>query len=678
MKLPSEKDSVITEQFKEALFGIRSIDMGLIIEILRSKMYSDPIATICQEIASNARDANREVGKKHKPIKISIVDSLFRPTEIDLIIEDEGPGISPERMTEIFVYYGASTKRDTNTQTGGYGLGCKTPFAYADTFSVVTKCEGKKYSYQAVIENNRSGKVFLTHTEPTTECNGTAIIIPIKDRDRHRFSEECYRATFFWKDKPIYMGLDEHADENCFFPKIIREDDRAILVGNSALYSRDGYYALVDSIPYYLDSNLLVFTHPSRCSVFFKFKTGVLSIAASRESLHYDDKTKKALKEVYDAFVKDELAMLVQKVAGAATMLQAKIYRAQVLEGPCQGLLSNHAVTWSGKKVSSEFDSMKLYRVEKNYGGYTKHFSCDIPHDLLTIPCVEMDLQKFMTPRNDTLLKDKKFFYVVGPYSTEKNQEYEEFKKLIGKIPLYSEVPYIRQKKGTTKLEVNEIRGHTLSRGWRWGCKNCIPIPKNFHVSELAKIKFMYIALPKISDLKREDAIWYYLTQEASGYRAFIVRPKFIPFIKDLCTPYDAVLKTVEHDFSELSHIMRALDFSDIIVFSSLTFKDEIKKDLNYIAGLKKKARSDHKIWGLADEFPSQGMVLDKYPMNDAFKKAQQTYKDIMVKYPLLKHVENHTKLAEQKEFDRYIALIDKENEQLAIDANQPELVACA
>jgi DNA topoisomerase VI subunit B len=182
MKLPSERDSAIqtSEQFKEASFGIRSIDMGLIIEILRSKMYSDPIATICQEIASNARDANREIGKKNKPIKISISDSLFRQSEQDLIIEDDGPGISPERMTEIFVYYGASTKRDTNTQTGGYGLGCKTPFAYADTFSVVTRCDGTKYTYQAVIENNRSGKVFLTHTETTTECNGTAIIIPIK------------------------------------------------------------------------------------------------------------------------------------------------------------------------------------------------------------------------------------------------------------------------------------------------------------------------------------------------------------------------------------------------------------------------------------------------------------------------------------------------------------------
>ena len=662
MKLPSEKNSTIetSEQFKEASFGIRSIDMGLIIEILRSKMYSDPIATICQEIASNARDANREVGKKNKPIKISLVDSLFRLNEIDLVIEDDGPGISPERMNEIFIYYGASTKRDTNTQTGGYGLGCKTPFAYADTFSVVTRCEGKKYSYQAVIESNRSGKVFLTHTEPTTEGNGTAIIIPVKSQDVRRFSEECYRTTFFWKVKPIYAGL-KIPDS---IPLIIKEDDRVVIAENSLLYSRAGYFALVDSIPYHLDYNLLNFTSLSKCSIFFKFKTGNLSIAASRESLHYDDKTKKALKDVYEEFVKDELTKLTEKVNTAVNELQAKLFRAEILNGPYHDILRNRTVMWKDKKVSAEFESMKLYRVEQFYVGHAKRPSGEmIPHNLLNTPCVEMDLQKFTLPRNTTLLKNHKYFYVVAPLSAEKKQEYEDFKQLLGgKIPLYSEVPYIREKRDN-KLEINEIRCHTLSWRYRWRTAGWAT-PQTYLISELAKIKAMYVVLPKIRDLTTENAVQYFLTQEASDYKVFIIRPKFVEAIKNICTPYEVVLKTVEKEFQELSLIMKSKSFPDLGILRSLDFKEGIKKDLNYLFSLQKKASSDHKIWRLAGEL-SDSHVLTKYPVTEDFKKAEQTHNDLLTKYPLLKHLTTYAGSSERQEFSRYITLIDKEDEQV-------------
>ena len=126
---------------KEMTFSI-SDDNPIIFEILRDKMYSNKIGSICREVASNSRDANRESGKADTPITIEIIkpDQLMYIGEESICFQDNGIGITPDRMENIFVKYAASTKRDTNGQTGGFGLGAKTPFAYTDTSTVVTVC----------------------------------------------------------------------------------------------------------------------------------------------------------------------------------------------------------------------------------------------------------------------------------------------------------------------------------------------------------------------------------------------------------------------------------------------------------------------------------------------------------------------------------------------------------
>jgi anti-sigma regulatory factor (Ser/Thr protein kinase) len=655
-----------SKQFKESSFGIRALDMGIILEILRSKMYSNPIAIICQEITSNARDANREAGNKNKPIRISLVDSIFRQNELDLVIEDDGPGISPERMTEIFIYYGASTKRETNGQTGGYGLGCKVPFAYTDTFSVVTKHDHVKYTYQAVIENNRSGKMLMVHSEPTTDCNGTAIIIPINKSDEEEFSVECHRATFFWPVKPIYTGLQDIQDK---FPKIIKEDSMAVIAENSSLYDKYGYYALVDSIPYFLDPDLLNFTRLSRCSIFFKFKTGSVSIAASRESLHYDERTIKALKEKYSSYIKAELDELSKKVDTATCELQAKIFLAEKLQGPCREILKGKGIKWKEKEITTDLESMKIIEVTKYVPGTigNKQYPSRIPSDLLTSQCVEMDMMNFSVHRNETLFKKANHFYAVGPQSDKLNAEYEEFKKLMGNnILLYSSVTYVRKKRDSVKKEPDEIHCHTISQHWR----SSNHISKVIYTTDIHKHNAMYIVLERIRDLKEDDIAWYYMIQEISGYQAIIIRSKYISLVKSHWKSYEGVLKQIEPDLKELGMILKANRLKNIDSFRKLNFQDPITKELNYLYNLKRKSLSDHKVWG-QKTFNAPDSLMDKYPVLAEFRKALQTYNEIFKKYPLLKFVERSAMTTtEQQEFDKYIALIDKEE----IEIDQPQM----
>jgi hypothetical protein len=97
LDIPEVKVTVSDPSIPMEEFGIGNL--GVIMETLRSKIYSNPRRIVLQEIACNARDANREVGKGNTPIRIKL------PTkhEPELHITDEGPGIDPIRMKEIYL-----------------------------------------------------------------------------------------------------------------------------------------------------------------------------------------------------------------------------------------------------------------------------------------------------------------------------------------------------------------------------------------------------------------------------------------------------------------------------------------------------------------------------------------------------------------------------------------------
>jgi len=198
-----------------------SLGDASIILMLLTKQYSNPIKTLTQEYISNARDANREVGSKQK-IKI-VLPTNFRPI---LEIRDYGPGITPERMANVFVKIATSTKRDDNTQTGGFGIGAKSAWAYTDKFNIITYVDGYKRSYVAHYTTNpqKGGlkEAYLDQLKdtngqleiPTDEENGTVIQIPIKLNNLREFTTAVEQTLYFWKDEEypeVYNTLDgEH------------------------------------------------------------------------------------------------------------------------------------------------------------------------------------------------------------------------------------------------------------------------------------------------------------------------------------------------------------------------------------------------------------------------------------------------------------------------------------
>jgi hypothetical protein len=109
-------------------------------QILSSTLYKNPILAVVRETLCNAWDAHIAAGVTDKNVEFSIKDGY-------LTIRDFGPGIPHDQIGQTYGIYGASTKRTDKRQTGSFGLGCKSPFAYVDHFEVTSWNQGVKSVY---------------------------------------------------------------------------------------------------------------------------------------------------------------------------------------------------------------------------------------------------------------------------------------------------------------------------------------------------------------------------------------------------------------------------------------------------------------------------------------------------------------------------------------------------
>ena len=362
MKLPSA--DIQTESagmLLEEAFGVGNV--GLIFEILRNKMYKNPIMAIAREITCNARDAHREVGTPDRPIEINLPNA-FAP---QFKVRDFGPGISPERMSKVFIQYATSTKRNDNFQTGGFGLGAKTPFSYSDTFSIITITDGVKRTYNAYIDETRVGKMALALEQNTDEPNGTTIVVPVFKKDFQEFVTSTITSTEYWDVKPILTGVS---------PAPKYKDNKILYTGNQwSLYRKgtgpntgytgygynngDNSIAVIDGIGYKIESDSIAGLTPFHKTLLsnpflFYFGNGELSLSASRDSIHYDDKTQQFIIERMKLLAKEVIQIINDKIQKCAGYKEACVLYQQTLaefSNPAQLSEALRGILWHGQKI---------------------------------------------------------------------------------------------------------------------------------------------------------------------------------------------------------------------------------------------------------------------------------------------------------------------------------------
>ncbi len=313
MKLPL--NDIKTESHNlihEMNFSIGNI--GLVFEILRNRLYKNPILAITREYSCNARDAHREINKADIPIQITFPNA-FDP---HYRIRDFGPGISPDRMENVFIKYAASTKREDMTQQGCYGIGAKSAFSYTDTFSIISIVDSTKRIYTAYIDESQVGRMALTLEEPTTEPTGTTIVIPVDQKDFSEFINCTLDATEYWEVRPILLGVNPAPSYKDF--KSLASGTNWSLIKNTSYNAyRTHSYAIVDGIAYEIEiSNFTSLSNTHRqilnYSFLLYFNIGEISLAASRDSIYYDAATQQRILERTDLIIKELNECLKAKI----------------------------------------------------------------------------------------------------------------------------------------------------------------------------------------------------------------------------------------------------------------------------------------------------------------------------------------------------------------------------
>ena len=167
--------------------GGKTIDFGIstnaeFFHILSSTLYTDQILAVVREVLCNAWDAHIEAGKTDTPIKVTLVNNEF-------IVQDFGNGIAKEDIGTVYGVYGQSTKKANGNVTGGFGLGCKAPFAYVDHFEVTSCNAGEKTIYRMSKSSSQvNGKPGITPViSLPTEETGLTVKLSINSSDHGKF-----------------------------------------------------------------------------------------------------------------------------------------------------------------------------------------------------------------------------------------------------------------------------------------------------------------------------------------------------------------------------------------------------------------------------------------------------------------------------------------------------------
>lgn len=222
--------------------GKKTIDMGIsdspeFFNILSSTLYSDQILAVVREVLCNAWDAHIDANCTDRPVKVTISGEKF-------IVQDFGYGIHHDQIGPIYGVYGNSTKKNDGTKTGGFGLGCKAPFAYNDHFEVTSAHEGTKTIYsmsKSSAEVMGKPGIVPIASFPSKET-GMTVSVDLQPGDRQRFMMLVRRIA---KNGEMNVTLNGEPCETTAYSKLehnflITNDDDILGSSNHRIMVRYG------------------------------------------------------------------------------------------------------------------------------------------------------------------------------------------------------------------------------------------------------------------------------------------------------------------------------------------------------------------------------------------------------------------------------------------------------
>lgn len=353
-------------------------------EIL-SNLYDDRIVAIMRELSTNAYDAHADAGKEDVPFEVHL------PTMIEpwFAVRDYGTGMSHEKVLNLYTIYGKSDKTENNDVDGAFGIGSKSPFAYADNFSVESYYNGEKNTYMMYLSEDKTPCVSLVSSENTTEPNGVRIQLATKQEDERWWHQKASRVYFPFRTKPVFnndIDITNIYDYKEALTIELNDGTVVWFIENAPIRSE----IIQGNVAYRVDFLNLNYNWPNedirfldhvvygRQMVFFEFPQGSFRPAPTRESLQNDDRTVEKLVKAVKELRSKYHERILEKARSAD-----KIYDALSLFSQHTLSTEGEAKDFLAEMVSKFGETGNKWRVLNE--GLTMNFSLSLDRKVNTV-----------------------------------------------------------------------------------------------------------------------------------------------------------------------------------------------------------------------------------------------------------------------------------------------------
>ena len=384
------KRVVSSHDFDSVNCTIDAEDMRYVASLLRNN-YSNPPLAVVREISANALDANKEANATRK-VEITL-PSKFNP---NFCVRDFGSGLSKEDIFGLYSKYGKSTKRNSNSYIGAFGIGKFAPLSYGNNFTCVSFHNGTKTSYNVFVNEDDDTKiVVLQEPQPSNEPSGLSIEVAIADEDVDKFREivKAFFRFFSEEEMPKFIGI---GDDEQFFDKyeqvLVAKDNSWFIIDDKQDYWRRSHsqsHAFMGRVHYPINTNSIDFKNyveedydyaplKNICdedNVYLRFDIGELKLHHSRESLEYNKATQKAIVQHLRKMYDDIQEIAKEKLGGATCLWDAKAKYAQVINALPYELRSifQNSFKWKGIPIlGATFHRNYQYNEDITITEYTK------------------------------------------------------------------------------------------------------------------------------------------------------------------------------------------------------------------------------------------------------------------------------------------------------------------
>lgn len=376
--------------------------------LLADKLYRNKIRAAIRELCCNAADSHTESGNTG-PFLVTMPNGM----EPYFKVTDEGLGLAEEDVLNLYQNFGASTRAGTDNVTGGFGLGSKAPYAYTQTFNVISWFNGEKKTYVCFRDEDGVPSTTLTASEDTEAANGLEVSFRVEAKDFDEFYTEAAHVLKAFKQAYKVEGYELSFPEEVVthtgdgWSVIDNQKDKwgyRDRVPTSIVRMGNVDYPIpVESLSKLSEASQNIW---AKLGIILDVKVGALSPTPSREDLEINTTMETYLGSHLDSVQEALMVGFVKTVNDCASVWDARLALRELKGDNTFSLLTGGCRTgvpkWHGQAIEDEVDVRKLSDVRMvKYIRDEKYIKGEYR------PCVKTgDTYRFKPRENDVLIID--------------------------------------------------------------------------------------------------------------------------------------------------------------------------------------------------------------------------------------------------------------------------------